>query len=77
MSLEKEDVERLKEIFVTRQECDTKSKEFTDGMNSIKIDLAVIKDNQLQNKWLSKTILAAVISLVVAAIWTLITGGIA
>lgn len=73
--IEQDDIQRLKEIFVTRQECDNKNEEIAKAINGIKIDLAVIKDNQQQSQWLIKTILGAVIGLVVAAVWALIVGG--
>lgn len=75
MPIEQADIERLKEIFVTRKECDEKNSEVTESMNNIKVDLAVIKDNQNTQKWLSRTILGAVIGLIVAAVWTLIVSG--
>lgn len=73
--IEQEDIQRLKEIFVTRQECDTRNNELSQSINAIKIDLAVIKDNQETQKWLSRLILGAILTAIVGSILAILTGG--
>lgn len=75
MAIPNEDLEYLKEIFVTRQECDTRNDEVTQCMNNIKIDLAVIKDNLATQRSYTKAILTAIIGLIVAAVWNILTNG--
>lgn len=73
--VDEHDIQQLKEIFITRQECDIKNNENLQNMNAIKIDLAVIKDNQETQKWLSRLILGALLSAIVAGIWAILTRG--
>lgn len=74
--IDQSDVNRLKEIFVTRQECDTKNNEFVGSINAMKVDLAVIKDNQETQKWLSRLILGAILTAIVGGVIAMLTGGI-
>lgn len=74
--IEQEDIQRLKEIFVTRQECDGKNSEIIESMNTMKVDLAVIKDNQETQKWLSRLILGAILTAIVGGLIAILTGGI-
>lgn len=67
-----EDIERLKEIFVTRQECQDTNRELEEKISSTTTDLAVIKQQLQVITWVSKTTLAAVIVAVVGAIMALI-----
>ena len=67
-----EDIERLKEIFVTRQECQETNKELEEKIASTATDLAVIKQQLQVITWVSKTTLAAVIVAVVGAVMALI-----
>lgn len=67
-----EDIERLKEIFVTRQECQDTNRELEEKISSTATDLAVIKQQLQVIAWVSKTTLAAVIVAVVGAIMALI-----
>ena len=63
MSLEKEDIERLREIFVTRQECDSQMNGVEDKINSENVRLAVI-EHQLKNiTWLLMTVGGGVITI--------------
>jgi len=67
-----EDIERLKEIFVTRQECQDTNRELEEKISSTATDLAVIKQQLQVIAWVSKTTLAAVIVAVVGAVMALI-----
>ena len=70
--IDNNDIARLKEIFVTRQECDT----ITDGINgrlaNDTAELAVIKSKLDTITWLVKTTLAAVLVAIVGAVMALI-----
>lgn len=75
MPLEKEDIERLKEIFVTRQECDTITDEINKKLANDSTALALIEQKLDTITWVSKTTLAAVIVTIVGAILSLILKG--
>jgi hypothetical protein len=72
MSLEKDDIERLKEIFVTRQECDNTMEDVNKKLANDSTELALIKQKLDTITWVSKTTLAAVIVAIVGAIMSLI-----
>lgn len=72
MSLEKDDIERLKEIFVTRQECDTTMDDVNRKLANDSTELALIKQKLDTITWVSKTTLAAVIVAIVGAVMSLI-----
>lgn len=59
------DIERLKEIFVTRQECDTITGQLEQQVNTENVRLAVI-EHQLKNiTWLIMTVGAGVITVII------------
>lgn len=60
--IEREDIDRLKEIFITREECARDMNTMEDKINSINVDLAVIKSQLKTIIWLISTIGAAVIA---------------
>lgn len=63
--IETADIERLKEIFVTRQECDTITDSLKQKVNEENIRLAVI-EHQLKNiTWLIMTVGAGVITVII------------
>lgn len=70
--LEPEDINRLKEIFVTRQECDSNISEIEKKLANDSTELALIKQKLDTITWVSKTTLGAVIVAIVAAIMALI-----
>lgn len=70
--LEKEDVDRLKEIFVTRQECDDKTDEINKKLANDSTELALIKSDVSTIKWIAKTTLAAIIVAIIGAVMALI-----
>ena len=70
--LEREDIDRLKEIFVTRQECQDSNEEINKKLANDSTELAVIKKSLDTITWVSKTTLAAVIVVIVGAIMAMI-----
>jgi hypothetical protein len=70
--LEPEDINRLKEIFVTRQECQDTNEEINRKLSNDSTELALIKQKLDTITWVSKTTLAAVIVAIVGAIMALI-----
>lgn len=67
-----EDIDRLKEIFVTRQECDTTVNEIEKKLANDSTELALIKQKLDTITWVSKTTLGAVIVAIVGAIMAVI-----
>lgn len=72
MALEDADIARLKEIFVTRQECDDKTDEINKKLANDSTELALIKSDVGTIKWLAKTILAVIVTGIVGALLSLI-----
>lgn len=72
MAIDKDDIDRLKEIFVTRQECDSTMEEVNKRLSNDSTELALIEQKLDTITWVSKTTLAAVIVAVVGAIMTVI-----
>ena len=60
--LEREDIDRLREIFVTREECARDMNTMDDRVNHINVDLAVIKSQLKTIQWLVMTVGAGVIT---------------
>ena len=67
-----EDIERLKEIFVTRQECQDTNEEINKKLANDSTELALIKQQLNTISWVSKTTLGAVIVAIVGAIMAMI-----
>lgn len=63
--IDNEDISRLKEIFVTRQECDSDMKEVTDKISKTDSRLAVIEYQQKVNNWLTAAIASGIVALVI------------
>ena len=63
--IDREDIDRLKEIFVTREECARDMNAMEDRINSINVDLAVIKSQLKTIVWLISTVGAGVIATLV------------
>ena len=72
MPIDRDDIERLKEIFVTRQESDNAMTEVDKKLANDSTQLALIKQKLDTITWVSKTTLAAVIVAIVGAIMALI-----
>lgn len=63
MGLEHNDIERLKEIFVTRQECDTNMDGLHDKINKSDVRLAVIEHRLGTISWLLMTVCGGVVTI--------------
>lgn len=70
MAFNQEDIEQLKLVFVTRQECDTITDDINKKLNSDNKELALIKAQLATISWVAKTTLASVIGLLVTYIAT-------
>lgn len=55
-------IERLKDIFVTRQECQMDMKSMEDKITPLTIRLAVIEQQQKINNWLTALIAGGVVT---------------
>ena len=75
MAVEKDDIEQLKLIFVTREECDNTTGEINKKLANDSTALALIEQKLDVITWVSKTTLAAVIVTIVGAILSLILKG--
>lgn len=73
--LERDDIDRLKDIFVMRQECDDIMSEVDKKLANDNKELALIKQSLGTISWVSKTTLAAVIAVIVGAILKLVVVG--
>ena len=70
--IEREDIDRLKEIFVTRQECDLITDDINKKLANDSTELALIKQKLDTISWVSKTTLGAVMVAIIGAILSLI-----
>ena len=70
--LERDDMERLREVFVTRAECDQKTDDINKKLNNDATELALIKAQLNTISWVSKTTLGAVIVALVGVVLKLI-----
>ena len=75
MSLEKEDIDRLKEIFVTRQECDNTMDDVNKKLANDSTELALIKQQLAVIAWFSKTTFGVIVAAIIGAILKLILVG--
>lgn len=66
--VDRETIDELKEIFVTRQECDQKNTEITTAMGEIKTRLAVVETLIERSNKLQLIILTSVIGAIVTII---------
>lgn len=72
MAIDKEDIEQLKLLFVTREECDIITGEINKQLSSNSTALALLEQKLDTITWVSKTTLGAVIVAIVGAIMALI-----
>lgn len=72
MAIDNNDIERMKEIFVTRKECDKKMDETERQLSKYNTELALIKQTLSTISWVSKTTLGVVITALVGAILSLV-----
>jgi hypothetical protein len=63
--IEEKDIERLKEIFVTRQECQKQTDSFEAKLNKDLVRLAVIETKLSQITWILSTVAAGVVTMLV------------
>jgi hypothetical protein len=63
--IENHDIERLKEIFVTRQECQAQTDTFESKLNKDLVRLAVIETKLGQITWLLGAVAGGVITMLV------------
>lgn len=73
--IDNDDISRLKEIFVTRQECDTTVDDINKKLANDSTELALIRQKLDTITWVSKTTLASVIAVIVGAVLKLILVG--
>lgn len=65
MALEDHDIERLKEIFVTRQQCQEQTDSFETKLNKDLVRLAVIETEMKQIKWILTAVGGGIITMLV------------
>lgn len=65
MAIEEKDIERLKEIFVTRQKCQETTDSFESKLNKDIVRLAVIETEMKQIKWLITAVAGGVITMLI------------
>ena len=65
MALEDHDIDRLKEIFVTRQECQGQKDTFESKMTKELVRLAIIEADVKQQKWLTASVIGGVITMLI------------
>ena len=63
--VDEKDIERLKEIFVTRQECQKQTDGFETKLNKDLVRLAVIETKLSQITWILTAVAGGVISMLV------------
>ena len=63
--IDEKDIARLKEIFVTRQECQKTTDAFDSKLNKDLVRLAVIETKLSQITWILSTVAAGVVTMLV------------
>lgn len=63
--IEEKDIDRLKEIFVTRKECQKTTDSFDNKLNKDNVRLAVIETEMRQIKWLTATTVGGVVTMLI------------
>lgn len=69
MPLDKEDIERLKEIFVTRKECEKQMGDVDNKINNDSVRLAVIEHQLKTITWILTTVGAGVVTMLIKMFW--------
>lgn len=67
--IEKEDIDRLKEIFVTRQECDVKTDDIEKKLANDSTRLAVIEQQLKTITWILTAVGGGVITMIIKMFW--------
>lgn len=65
MAIDEKDIDRLKEIFVTRQECQKQTDSFESKLNKDLVRLAVIETKLSQIAWILSTVAAGVVTMLI------------
>lgn len=65
MPIDEQDIARLKEIFVTRQDCQAQTDSFESKLNKDLVRLAVIETKLSQITWLLGAVVGGVITMLV------------
>lgn len=65
MPIDEKDIARLREIFVTRQECQAQTDSFESKLNKDLVRLAVIETEMKQIKWLTAAVVGGVITMLI------------
>ena len=65
MAIDEKDIDRLKEIFVTRQECQKQTDSFESKLNKDLVRLAVIETKLSQITWILSTVAAGVVTMLI------------
>ena len=63
--IEEKDIERLKEIFVTRQECQKQTDSFEDKLSKDLVRLAVIETKLSQITWILTAVGGGIITMLI------------
>lgn len=63
--IEEKDIERLREIFVTRKECQKQTDGFESKLNKDLVRLAVIETKLSQITWILSTVAAGVVTMLI------------
>ena len=63
--IEEKDIERLREIFVTRHECQKTTDSFDSKLNKDNVRLAVIETEMRQIKWLTATTVGGIVTMLI------------
>lgn len=67
--IDREDIERLKEIFVTRQECESDMKMVDEKLSSDNARLAVIEQQLKTITWLLTAVGGGIITMIIKMFW--------
>ena len=70
--IEKEDIEHLKLIFVTREECDSNNDDINRKLSNDSTELALIKQQLSSILWIAKTTLGTVLAGIVGAVLAMV-----
>lgn len=65
MAIDENDIDRLRELFVTRQECQKSTDSFEAKLNKDLVRLAVIETEMKQIKWLTAAVVGGVITMLI------------
>ena len=63
--IEEKEIDRLKEIFVTRKECQQTTCSFDSKLNKDNVRLSVIETEMRQIKWLTATTVGGVVTMLI------------